>query len=164
MKVHTTYASKPAEASTCSSVILHNVGIHPKRVFGRSGRESAASVDFLRAAYIPGHLGRRIYKTWLDICRQLSYRHHQSRNRNKASLCNLVASQYGSMQPSSMTIPDGTTTLTKIKPLLHVEVRLRSNADAFVRPDLVRGPPSSCETLLIIEIQIRSEKRLQNGL
>ena len=35
--------------------------IHPKRLFERSGNESAAECDFLRAAYIVGHRGLSIY-------------------------------------------------------------------------------------------------------
>jgi hypothetical protein len=49
-KARYTYASRPAEASTCSSVIFHSGMIQPKKVSGRSGRAVARSFCFLRAA------------------------------------------------------------------------------------------------------------------
>lgn len=57
----TTYASRPAEAMTCSSVILYRAGIHPKKVSGRTGSWMLGSSRRLRAAYSVFHLGRSIY-------------------------------------------------------------------------------------------------------
>lgn len=58
----TTYASRPAECSTSSSVIRCNTGIHPKKLSGSSGSREAAHRCRLRAAYSSVHLGRNIYR------------------------------------------------------------------------------------------------------
>lgn len=61
----TTKASRPADASTSSSVILWRAGIHPKNVSGNSGSREAASFCRFRAAYKLLHLGLRNWGTVL---------------------------------------------------------------------------------------------------
>lgn len=84
--VLTTKASKPADAKTCSSVILYKAGIHPRKLSGRIGSAISGFVCRFLAAYNDFQRGRRICvrgNVSCGLCQRMMENLHRKQQKQK---------------------------------------------------------------------------------